>query len=206
MTHELTAASREKLPHGFVCRPELAQLVYAADAFSVPHIPQMHALTDMEYEFRPENGEAFTTGMLDAVVHDAIRAPVFQLPAQHLRRDVAVRIVDIRHLSAFTAQVVKRRRHIRKVATHIQLQRILPRSPQKNLAVVTRLGDRGCKAGGCVERAKRSVRETTARRIEMSKRRHDDGATRSERTLLTRHQLDVTYLIPQTRVGQGLDP
>src|SRR3954469_9052825 len=67
-----------KLPSVAASNSELPELVDAADAVTVPNIPQMDALAKIQNELRPVDREALPTGVPHAVVDDPVGAAVFQ--------------------------------------------------------------------------------------------------------------------------------
>src|SRR5438445_7965015 len=94
---------------------ELPQLVHPADSHAVPDVAQMHTLTKVLDEPRSEDSQAFAAGMPHAVIDDSVRAAELQLPAEYLRRDVAVGIVDVGHAGTLAADVMKSRRDVGQV-------------------------------------------------------------------------------------------
>src|SRR3569833_3381280 len=128
------------------------------------------------------------------------------MQTENQRRDVSVGIVVVGHLRPLASQVVKRSSDIRKVAAHVELQGFLPRGSQKHFAVVTRLSDRRRKVGGSVKRAERTICKTAANRVQMSKRRHVDGAARSERAGGARGGRGGAGGGPRARGGGGGEP
>src|ERR1700730_13945298 len=160
----------------------------------------MRPLTAVLHESWPVYREALPAGVTHAVEDDSIRTGELQATCEFLRRDVAVRVIDVGHAVAFPADVVKARHDVTEVRPHIELEWPLSGCAQEDLAVIASLGDRGVEARRRVEGAESIIGKATAFGVEMRERRHDDGSTGSEDAVLPWHELDLTYVVAQTGI------
>src|ERR1700684_3186129 len=101
---------------------------------------------------------------------------------------------------------MKVRRDVGEISPHVELEGSLPGGAQENLAVITRLRDRGVETRRRVERAERVVGKAAAIGIQVCEGRHDDGRTGPEDAVLLWHELDLPYLIAQPGIRQRFEP
>src|SRR5271165_5014932 len=82
------------------------QCIHLADPPTVPRVAQMRSLAAVLYESRPVDRKALPASVAHAVEDDSVRPGELQATCEFLRRNVAVRVIDVGHPVTFPANVV----------------------------------------------------------------------------------------------------
>ncbi len=175
------------------------------DATPIPDITYVPLLSAIGQEARPKHRSAFAALVADALINYPVSASFAQLAGQVLSCRVTCRVVISRMTVLEAADVMKLCFKIDRIGPHIEFLCRFVSCQHKHRSMMAGFGNGRFQGERGIENPVAAIREPAAQGVEMSERGHDHRGTWSGNAVFGRHQLQISYLLAEAIIGDGLD-